>query len=392
MSRLKELIDELCPDGVEYKTLGEVAPFVRERANTGEVRFDAYVGVDALLQNKEGRDTTKTVIPDGRHVYFRPGDTLLGNIRPYLKKIWFADCFGGTNGDVLVFRSKGSLEPKYLYYAVSSDSFFVYDDGKAKGSKMPRGDKGSIQQYRIPVPPIEVQREIVRILDSFQELDDALTAEIEARETQLDCLRERVYSDEVYPLVPLGSVGVFERGKRFTRAQMGGTGVPCIHYGDIYTKGHHIVRTPFDRLAEDAPEVLRYASRGDVVIAATSENAEDVCTAIVWDCEEDAAVHDDCQILHHKQNPLYLSLFFNSEPFMMQKMKYVTESKVVRISGVEMAEIRLSLPSIEVQNRIANNMKSMLHLMDALRSERDARRKQFEYYRDKLLDFPEKAR
>lgn len=185
-------LTEYCPNGVDYKALGEVAPFVRERANTDEAQFDAYVGVDALLQNKEGRDLTKTDIPSGRHVYFRPGDTLVGNIRPYLKKIWYADCFGGTNGDVLVFRSTDSLETKYLYHVLASDVFFDYDNGHAKGSKMPRGDKGFIKDYRIPVPPIEVQREIVSMLDSFQLLIVVMNVERDVRRKQFAYYRDKL--------------------------------------------------------------------------------------------------------------------------------------------------------------------------------------------------------
>lgn len=189
---LSSYIEKRCPEGANLRRLGEVAPFVRERANTGDAQFDAYVGVDSLLQNKQGRDMAKTDIPEGRHLYFQPGDTLLGNIRPYLKKVWFADCFGGTNGDVLVFRPCNDINPKYLYYAVSSNEFFAYDNGKAKGSKMPRGDKDAIQEYDVPVPSIEIQREIADILDSMQELSQSIINEKELRRKQYEYYRDRL--------------------------------------------------------------------------------------------------------------------------------------------------------------------------------------------------------
>lgn len=246
-----------------------------------------------------------------------------------------------------------------------------------------------LRDIDIPVPPIEVQREIVRILDSFQELNDALTAEIEMREKQLDWFRARIYSSTKYPRRPLSSVGTFERGRRFTRAEMGGEATPCIHYGDIYTKCDYWADEPLDRLVVEKPN-LRYARKGDVIVAATSENAEDVCKAIVWLGDEDAAVHDDCQILHHDQNPIYLSFFFNSEPFMESKMRFVTESKVVRISGSEMGQIELPVPPVDAQNHIAESLMTFVEQIDAIKDEREARQRQFEFYRDRLLSFPEK--
>lgn len=379
MSRLRELIDELCPDGVEYSKLVSCA--IVQRTPKG------------ILRSRYGEGSKYPIIDQGQGLIagytdnkslvlrYEEGCVIFGDHTRAIKWIDFPFAVGADG--VKVLQAKSCVMNKYLYYAMQN--LRIIDRGYYRHWTI-------VKELVIPVPPIEVQREIVRILDSFQELDDALTAEIEAREKQLDCLRAKVYADRTYPLVPLGSVGTFERGKRFTRAQMGGKGVPCVHYGDIYTQGHYIAHEPFDRLTEDAPRVLRYANRGDVVVAATSENAEDVCTAVVWDCDERAAVHDDCQILRHDQDPLYLSMFFNSEPFARQKMRFVTESKVVRISGDEMAQIKLSMPPIETQKRIAFDMRNMLDLMDALRSERDARRKQFAYYRDKLLAFPERSR
>lgn len=248
-----------------------------------------------------------------------------------------------------------------------------------------------LRELRIPVPPIEVQREIVRILDSMQELDDALSEERTRIAERIDMLRSMVYGTPKYPLVRLGDIGEFERGRRFTRAEMNGTGTGCIHYGDIYTSYGFYASEPINRLDEGIEKNLRYASKGDVVIAATSENAEDVCTAIAWLGDEDVAIHDDCQRFRHEQNPIYMAMFFNSEPFARQKQRFITESKVVRVAGDEMSQIEIPLPPIDRQNEIADGMKANIELLDAIEGEIDARRKQFEYYRDKLLDFPEKA-
>ncbi|WP_432526043.1 restriction endonuclease subunit S [Kineococcus auxinigenes] len=139
--------------------------------------------MDNLVANRGGRNDASYLPNAARLTAYRRGDILLGNIRPYLKKVWLATGPGGCSGDVLAVRIKASsrrnLTPKFLYYAISSDDFFAYSMQYAKGAKMPRGNKDAILNYRIPIPPLEVQREIVRILDNYSQLE----AELELRAT-----------------------------------------------------------------------------------------------------------------------------------------------------------------------------------------------------------------
>ena len=188
MSRIDELIAELCPGGVEFRLLGEVAAYSTSRVGSSAITAANYTGVENLLQNAAGRCEATSVPGYGGLIHYQVGDVLIGNIRPYLKKIWLADRDGGTNGDVLVVRTvpcfQESILPRFLYFVLSSDTFFAYNMQHAKGAKMPRGDKAAILRYRIPVPPLEVQREIVRILDLFTTLEAELEAELEARRRQ----------------------------------------------------------------------------------------------------------------------------------------------------------------------------------------------------------------
>jgi type I restriction enzyme S subunit len=120
---------------------------------------------------------------------YRKNDILIGNIRPYLKKIWQSDCVGGTNGDVLVVRcTDSSINPRFLYQVLADDKFFDYNMQHVKGAKMPRGNKEEILKYEIPVPSPEEQARIVAILDKFDALTNSLTEglprEIELRQQQ----------------------------------------------------------------------------------------------------------------------------------------------------------------------------------------------------------------
>mgnify|MGYP000875440055 CR=1 FL=1 len=192
MSRLSEMIKELCPDGVEYKKLGEIAHYAKDRIKISDIDARNYVGVEHLRQNTEGREMSVTLPEVDFVISFYPEDILIGNIRPYLKKAWLADCNGGTNGDVLTIRivDKMYVSPQYLFYILSSEQFFMYDMKYAKGAKMPRGDKKAVMNYAIPVPPLAIQNEIVKLLDNFTELTAELTAELQLRKKQYSFYRD----------------------------------------------------------------------------------------------------------------------------------------------------------------------------------------------------------
>ena len=184
---------------VEWKALGEVAEYSKARISHEQLDQTNYVGVDNLLQNRAGKKESSYVPTDGNLTKYRSGDILIGNIRPYLKKIWQADRIGGTNGDVLVVHSTDdSVMPRYLYQVLADEKFFDYNMQHAKGAKMPRGNKPKIMGYRLPIPPLEKQKEIVAVLDKFDTLvhsiSEGLPREIELRQKQYEYYRDLLLS------------------------------------------------------------------------------------------------------------------------------------------------------------------------------------------------------
>ena len=192
MSRIDDLIQKLCPDGVKHHELSDISVYSTERVDATALDGSTFVGVDNLLPDKAGRSDANYSPNTARLTAFRKGDILIGNIRPYLKKVWLADRSGGCSGDVLAVHLREQyqheLTPRFLYYLLSSDSFFSFDMQHARGAKMPRGDKDEIMKFRVPVPPLAVQEEIVRVLDSFTSLEAELEAELEARKKQYEYL------------------------------------------------------------------------------------------------------------------------------------------------------------------------------------------------------------
>ncbi|MGN1371737.1 MAG: restriction endonuclease subunit S [Candidatus Coprovivens sp.] len=179
-------------------SLEDIAYYSKDRISHTELNENNYVGVDNLLQNKRGKTNSTHIPTSGNSIKFIKNDILIGNIRPYLRKIWLADCTGGTNGDVLDIRINNTefVYPKFLYYILSSEDFFEYNNSTSKGSKMPRGDKQAVMKYEFFLPSIEVQRKITSILDKFDKLvndiSEGLPAEIELRKQQYEYYRNKL--------------------------------------------------------------------------------------------------------------------------------------------------------------------------------------------------------
>ena len=188
---------------IKWLKLKELAHYSTDRIDSSKLDENTYVGVDNLLQNRAGKKLAEHIPTSGRCTKYICNDILIGNIRPYLKKIWFANNDGGTNGDVLDIRVNdySVLYPRYLYYVLSSDKFFNYDMQNAKGAKMPRGSKDAVMNYPIPVPPLEEQERIVSILDRFDKLcndiSEGLPAEIEARQKQYEYYRDKLLTFKI---------------------------------------------------------------------------------------------------------------------------------------------------------------------------------------------------
>ena len=191
-------------DKVEWKTLSEVAKYSKDRISFEYLNEKNYVGVENLLKNRLGKIDSNNVPTEGNSVKFNMGDILIGNIRPYLRKIWLADIEGGTNGDVLVIsidkKHKNKILSRYLYQILSDEKFFDYNIKYSKGAKMPRGDKEKIMEYKIPLPPLPVQEYIVSILNKFDalvnDLSQGLPREIELRQKQYEYYREKLLDFE----------------------------------------------------------------------------------------------------------------------------------------------------------------------------------------------------
>ena len=164
--------------------LKKVAKYSDTRISIKDVSIDTFITTDNLLQNKLGITTATSLPPqDGNMTAYFTNNILIGNIRPYLKKIWYADRNGGNSADVLTLQVNKKYNSKFIYYALYRDDFFEHMMKGSKGTKMPRGDKAQIMDFTIPDMSLENQKKIANILSSFDskiELNNKINKELES--------------------------------------------------------------------------------------------------------------------------------------------------------------------------------------------------------------------
>ncbi len=192
-------------------------------------------------------------------------------------------------------------------------------------------------------------------------------------------------------MVKLEDIATITRGGNFQKKDFVSSGRPCIHYGQMYTHfGVHTKQT-LTYVSEEVFSKSRIAEPGDIVMAVTSENVEDVCSCTAWLGDEPIAVSGHTAIIHHNQNAKFLSYYFGSSHFTSQKRKLAHGTKVIEVTPSHLSGVTIPLPSLEEQARIVKILDRFdalcNDLTEGLPAEIEARKKQYEYYRDKLLTF-----
>lgn len=411
MSKLQELIKELCPDGVEFRKLGECLYSIKTGLNPRHF---------FVLNSPDAKNFYVTIreIKGGNLVFTektdRINDEALGlcNNRSDLEigDVLFSGT--GTIGEIYVIETtphnwnikegvyslkpkKDVLIPKYLKYILDSRDIKNKYLAMAEGGTVKSVSMKLLASLEIPLPPLEVQNEIVRILDTFTSHAAELQAELQARKEQYEYYRNKLLTfdenDEGVKWMKLGEIGTFVRGNGLQKKDFTETGFPCIHYGQIHTYYCTATNSTISYTSNSLAEKLRKASYGDLIIATTSEDVDCVCKACTWLGENDVAISGDSYVFRHNQNPKYVSYLFQTKLFYEFKKKAATGTKVIRVSGESMEKFLLPFPPLSEQQRIVSILDKFESLVNdltaGLPAEIAAVQEQYEYYRNKLLSF-----
>lgn len=191
---------------------------------------------------------------------------------------------------------------------------------------------------------------------------------------------------------PLGDIATISRGGSFQKKDYTENGVPCIHYGQIYMYYGLFAEKTLTYISEEVTQKQKFAEPGDIIMAVTSENLDDVCKCMAWLGSKKIAVSGHTAIIHHSINPKYLVYWLSSTMFYQQKVKIAHGTKVIEVAPARLADIILPVPPLPVQREIVRILDNFAELTEGLNrelaAELTARKKQYAYYRDKLLGKP----
>ncbi len=410
MKNLETLIQELCPDGVEFRTMEEVFE-IRNGYTPSKNNPDFWEGgtipwfrMEDIRQN--GRilsDAIQHITPaaiKGKGLF--PANSIIIATTATIGEhaLVIADSLANQRFTNLAVRKSLSacLLPKFVFYYM-----FVIDEWCKKNvnaGNFASVDMKRFKKLEFPLPPIEVQTEIVRILDKFTSLEAELEAELDCRRRQYEYYRDKLLSfDNVggqeVEWKKMSEVGTFIRGNGLQKKDFTESGVGCIHYGQIYTKFNTFTDKTLTYCSENVARKLTPVHPGDLIIACTSENVEDVCKTVAWLGKEDIVTGGHACVFSHHENPKYIAYLLQTENFFQQKKKYARGVKVIDIKVADLQKITLPIPSLEEQQRIVSILDRFESLTTSLQSgfpaEIAARRQQYEHYRDKLLTFKRKG-
>jgi type I restriction enzyme, S subunit len=413
VSRIDDLITELCPSGVHFRTLGELGVAFggltgKSKADfsEGNARFVSYVNVlNNIAVNINAGDFVK-VAPGERQRSLQRGDILFTGSSETINEVAMSSVVTDEVREPLYLNSftigyrlhePEILDPGFSKHLFRSAPIRKQLIRTASGVTRFNVSKARLADVRIPVPPPEIQQEVVSILDNLGALQARLQGELEAeaenRTRQYSYHRDALVSsvDATVRWLPMGAVGQFIRGRRFTKSDIVEVGIPSIHYGEIYTHYGVAADSVISHVREDLADRLRFAEPGDVVIAAVGETVEDVAKAVAWMGDKPVAIHDDTFLFRSDLHPKFVSYFTQSANFHRQKNKYVARAKVKRLSSEGLAKILIPLPTMDYQLQVIGILDRFDVLVNdltiAISAEILARQLQYEYYRDRLLTF-----
>ena len=387
MSRIDDLVAQYAPGGVEYKALGDLLDY--EQPGKYLVRSTVYDDSFETPVLTAGKTFILGHTDESEGIYPASSESPVVIFDDFTTAFKWVDFrFKAKSSAMKMLTPKSGISLRYVWYVMQTIRYHPQDHA--------RQWIGTYSGFRVPMPPLEVQREIVRILDTFTELEVELEAELEARTQQYAHYRDTLLSfrdAEGVRWAPMGELGTFIRGRRFTKDDMVDAGIPSIHYGEIYT--HYGVRAT-ETLSHVRTQIagsLRFAKPGDVVIAGVGETVEDVAKAVAWLGDVEVAIHDDSFAFRSDADPTYIAYVMQTAAFHAQKEKYVARGKVKRVGGENLGKIAVPVPPIDEQRRIVgvlNKFEALVNdLSSGLPAEIAARRKQYAYYRDRLLTFEE---
>lgn len=402
MSNLNDLIARVCPGGVEYKALGSIATVVRgasprpiQKYLTDDADGIPWIKIgDTSPEDKYITKTAQKVTPEGAKSsrFVEPGYFILSNSmsfgRPYISKIH--GCI--HDGWLSISDFESSMTSDYLYHVLSSANLQKEMSQRANSGAMKNLNADIVKALMIPVPPIEVQEEIVRLLDTFVDLSAGLQREIADRKKQYQYYRDVLFDFErngiehkkltvVDVCVSVTSGGTPKSTvKEYYDGNIPWLRTQEVDWADIYDTGVKITQLGYDNSS------AKMIKENCVIVAMYGATAGKVAINKIPLCTNQAC----CNLEIDSEKALFEYVYYClCKDYLLLKGK--GQGSQYNINAGIVKAHPICIPSLEVQRELVEKVQIFTTAIESLQAEYDLRLKQFEYYRDKLLTFNEES-
>ena len=381
MGKIDELIKQFCPDGVKKVPLGDVLDYEQpSKYIVKSTEYDNSYNIPVLTAGK-GFLLGYTNEQTGVYAASEENPTIIFD--DFVTSFHWVDFpFKVKSSAMKMLTCKDKVNSfRFIYYAMCEIGFVAKEHSRHWISVY--------SKIEIPLPPLAVQKEIVEILDTFTGMIDNLQKELEQRQKQFEHYRDQMltFKEGEVQMKSIKEIGKLVRGNGLQKKDFTEDGTGCIHYGQIYTRFGLSTSSTLTFVDSQLAAKLTKVSPGDLVIACTSENIEDVCKSVAWLGKEDIVTGGHACVFKHSENPKYIAYCFTTSAFFLQKRKYAYGAKVIDIKTEKLGEITLPVPSLEKQQEIVDKLDTFEALISNIKQEIELRQKQYEFYREKLLTF-----
>ena len=323
-------------DKWEQTTLGEIAEIIQTRGKSNTL----YLSVESFLPNFRGISVSLNGIQSSG-VIFGTYDTLMSNIRPYLRKVWYADCGGTCSSDVLVFRGKSVIHPRFLYTIIANQSFVDYTMQGAKGVKMPRGDKQQMLLYSLSLPSLAEQEKIAGFLSLIDERIQSCSETIKERKREKVALLNQLFSQKLrfpdfndeWTQTTLGEIADVYQPTTISSSDLNGL-------GDYYVYGANGIIGRYHSYNHQKKQIC-IACRG------SSCGTVNLTKEYVWITGNSMVVNLDN---HSYSTKLFVYYYLNT----LNYAPYISGSGQPQIIRSSIVNITLRIPSLAEQKKIAD--------------------------------------
>lgn len=414
MTKLEQLIQDLCPNGVEYKKLGDIA-IVTKLAGFEFTKYVEYSDTGSIIALR-GLNVKNGHL-DLSDVKYIDNSDLLKLTRSKLVKGDMLFTYVGTIGEVALIQENDkyylapnvalirikvdSIYPKFLMYYFQTNLFYNKQISKLlQSSSMKNIPMEKIRKFIIPLPPLEIQEEIVRILDNFTELNAELNAELTARRKQYEYYRDMLLDFGVHGGASecqwrtLGEISSYRRGsfpQPYGNKEWydGEDSKPFVQVADI-ADNMLLVNDTKRKISLKAQKLSVFAPTGSIIISLQGSIGRIAITQYESYIDRTVAIFTN---IAEKLNRKYF--VYQLQRVFAEKEKNARGSTIKTITKEEFTNFLIPVPPLAEQERIVGILDRFDTLCNdltiGLPAEIEAHRKQYEYYRDKLLDFKEKT-